>query len=322
MFKTLSAVALSLAALSEPALADTPYPNKAIRLVVPFAPGGSSDIMARLLGQQLSTELGQSVIVENRPGAGGNIGGDYVSKAAPDGYTLVIAAAGPTVINPSLYAKMPYNPAKDLAPITMIVNEYNMMVINPKIPAKTLQEFIAYAKTQPGKINFGSPGNGSPAHLGGELLNQMAGLKMQHIPYKGTGPAATDLIGGQISMMIDNMPALLPYVQSGTLRALAVAGDKRASAAPNVPTFAEAGLKDYKLTAWKGLMAPVGTPPEIINKLHDTVVKVLAKPDFRKRLVDLGADPVGNTPQEFAAQIKSETTWWASLVKSTGTRID
>lgn len=322
MFKILSIAALSLATLSHPALAEAPYPNKPIHLIVPFSPGGSTDIVARLLGQQMAAELGQSVIVENRPGAGGNIGGDYVAKAAPDGYTLVIAAAGPTVINPSLYTKMPYSPAKDLAPISMIVSEYNLMVINPKIPANTLQEFIAYAKTQPGKINFGSPGNGSPAHLGGELLNQMAGLKMQHIPYKGTGPAATDLIGGQISMMIDNMPALLPYVQSGSLRALAVAGEKRTSAAPNVPTFAEAGLKDYRLTAWKGLMAPAGTPPEIINKLHDVVVMALTKPDFRKRLVDLGADPVGNTPQEFAALIQSETVWWANLVKSTGTRLD
>lgn len=321
MKKLLLAAVVSAAALAQPALAGG-YPERPIKLVVPFAPGGATDIVARLLSRYLPDELGQSVVVENKPGAGGNIGGAYVAKADPDGYTLVVAAAGPTVVNPSLYSHMPYDPAKDLAPITLIERDYNLMAINPKIPAKTVQEFIAYAKARPGEINFGSPGNGSPAHLGGELLNQMAGLTMTHIPYKGSGPAVNDLIAGRISMMIDNMPALEPYVKAGSLRALAVASETRAPSAPDVPTFADAGLKGYVIPAWKGLMAPAGTPPAIISKLHDAVVKVLNKPEMRKKLIELGADPVGNTPAEFAAQIKSETLWWAKLVKSTGTRID
>jgi tripartite-type tricarboxylate transporter receptor subunit TctC len=322
MLKTLLTACIALLPLAQPALADAPYPNKPIRLIVPFSPGGSTDVVARLLAAQLKTELGQPVIVDNRPGAGGNIGGDDVAKAAPDGYTLLLAAAGPTVINPSLYSKMPYNPAKDLAPITMLEREHNLMVINPSIPAKTVQEFIAYAKSKPGQLSFGSPGNGSPAQLAGELLNQMAGLNLQHVPYKGTGQAVTDLIAGHITILIDNMPPLLPHVQAGKLRALAVASEKRASAAPDVPTFAESGLPGFVVPAWKGLMAPAGTPREIITKLHDTVVKVLAKPEMKQRLIDMGAEPVGDTPEQFAESIKRETAWWAKLVKSTGTKLD
>jgi tripartite-type tricarboxylate transporter receptor subunit TctC len=323
MKKILLAAVVSAFAFTQPALADDAYPSRPIKLVVPFAPGGATDIVARLLARYLPDELGgQSVIVENKPGAGGNIGGAYAAHAKPDGYTLVVAAAGPTVINPSLYSNMPYDPAKDLTPITLIERDYNLMVVNPKVPAKTLTEFIAYAKSKPGAVNFGSPGSGSPAHLAGELLNQMAGLKMTHIPYKGSGPAVNDLIAGRITMMIDNMPALLPYVKAGSLRAIAVASEDRAAAAPDIPTFEQAGLKGYVITAWKGLMAPTGTPPAIINKLHDAVVKVLKKPEMQKKLVDLGADPVGNTPEQFAAQIQSQTAWWAKLVKSTGTKID
>jgi tripartite-type tricarboxylate transporter receptor subunit TctC len=322
MLKTLLTASIALLLLAQPALADAPYPNKPIRLVVPFPPGGSTDVVARLLSVELKNELGQTVIVDNKPGAGGNIGGDNVAKSAPDGYTLLLAAAGPTVINPSLYSKMPYDPAKDLAPVTMLEREHNLMVINPAIPAKTVKEFIEYAKSRPGEINFGSPGNGSPAHLGGELLNQMAGIKMQHVPYKGSAPAVTDLIAGHIAMMVDNMPALLPHVQSGKLRALAVASEKRASAAPDVPTVDESGAKGYVIPAWKGLMVPAGTPREIIDKLHNAVTKILAKPEVRKRLVDIGAEPVGDTPEQFAASIKSETAWWAKLVKSTGTKLD
>ncbi|MCY0855861.1 Bug family tripartite tricarboxylate transporter substrate binding protein [Cupriavidus sp. D39] len=325
MLKTMLAagsVLLTLLGLAQPALAEAAYPAKVIRLVVPFPPGGSTDTLARLLAEQLKDELGQTVVVENKAGAGGNIGGDAVAKAAPDGYTLLLAAAGPTVINPSLYARMSYDPLRDLAPITMLAREHNLMVINPSVPARNLKEFIAYAKSKPEQLSFGSPGNGSPAQLAGELLNQSAGIKLQHVPYKGSGPAVADLIAGHITLMIDNMPALLPYVQSGRLRALAVASDKRASALPDVPTVEEAGLKGYVVTAWKGLMAPAGTPRPIIAKLHDATVKILAKPQIRKRLVDLGAEPVGNTPEQFAALIRSDTAWWAALVKSTGTTLD
>ncbi|RZT42192.1 Bug family tripartite tricarboxylate transporter substrate binding protein [Cupriavidus agavae] len=324
MFKPFLAAAMLLAgtALAPAQAADAPYPSKIIRLVVPFAPGGSTDIVARLIAEPLREELGQTVIIENRPGAGGNIGGDIVAKAAPDGYTLLMAAAGQTVINPSLYARMSYDPARDLAAITMIARDHNLMAVNAKLPVKTVKEFIAYAKAHPNDVTFGSPGNGSPAQLGGELLNQTAGLTMRHVPYKGSGPAVADLIAGHITLMIDNMPALWPHVQSGKLRALAVTSEKRASGAPEVPTADEAGLKGYVVTAWKGLMAPANTPRPVIDRLNQAMVKVLARPEIRKRLIEQGAEPVGNTPEQFAQQIKTDTVWWAALVKSTGTKLD
>ncbi|KWT66134.1 MULTISPECIES: tripartite tricarboxylate transporter substrate binding protein [unclassified Variovorax] len=322
MRKIFLIVVASLLAMASAVHAEPGYPSKPIRLVVPFAPGGSTDVLARLLAEALRPELGQPVIVENRAGAGGNIGGDFVAKAAPDGYTLLIAAAGPTVINPSLYARMPYDPAKDLRPVTLLIQEPNLMAVNPKIPAQTVAEFIAYAKSRPTEISFGSPGNGSPAHLAGEWFNQLTGTTMVHVPYKGTGPALNDLMAGQIAMMIDNMPAMWPHVQAGKLRALAVSTDKRAAAAPDVPTVAESGVKGFAFGAWKGLMVPAATPSDIVERLHAATQKALAKPDFRKRLIDLGAEPVGNTPAQFAAVIKNETASWAALVKSTGTKLD
>jgi len=323
MKKLILAAVVSAFAFAQPALADDAYPSHPIKLVVPFAPGGATDIVARLLARYLPDELGgQSVIVENKPGAGGNIGGAVVASSKPDGYTLLASAAGPTVINPSLYSNMPFSPIKDLAPVTLIERDYSLMAINPKIPAKNLQEFIAYAKSHPNSVNFGSPGNGTPAQLAGELLNQMAGIKMLHIPYKGSGPEINDLIAGRVSMVIDNMPALLPYVKAGSLRAIAVASDQRVPALPDVPTFAQAGLNGFVISAWKGVMAPAGTPPAIINKLHDAIVKAINNPEMKKKLIELGADPVGNTPEQYAAQIKSETAWWAKLVKSTGTHLD
>lgn len=302
--------------------AEEVYPSKAIRLIVAFSPGGSADILARLLAQKMAKDLGKPVVVENKAGASGNIGGDYVARSAPDGYTLLLASAGPTVINPSLYSNMPYKPATDLAPVSLLVKDYNLMVVNASIPAKNLSEFIAYAKANPGKLTFGSPGTGTPAHLAGELLNQQAGTQMLHVPYKGTGPAITDLLAGHITMMIDNMAPLLPYVQSGKLRALAVAGDARAVSMPDTPTAKEAGLDNYLVTAWKGLMVPAGTPESIIARLHDAAAKALAHPDIKKRLVELGADPVGSTPAQFADQIGKDTQWWAALIKSTGTKLD
>lgn len=322
MLKTLITAAAVAVAMSQPAMAEPGYPSKPIRMIVPFAPGGSTDVVARILGAELKNELGQAVIVENKPGAGGNIGGDAAAKAAPDGYTILMAAAGPTVINPSLYSKMPYDPVKDLAPVTMLVREHNLMAIHPSIPAKTLQEFIAYAKSKPNEINFGSPGNGSPAQLAGQLMNQTAGLKMVHVAYKGSGPAVVDLVAGHISMMIDNMPALLPHVQSGKLRAIAVPSESRASAMPEVPTFAEAGMKDFVITAWKGVMVPAGTPPAVVNKLQASIAKIMAKPDIKKRMIEMGAEPVANTPEQFGAIIKKESAWWAALVKSTGTKLE
>lgn len=322
MLKTLITSAALAAVALQPAMAEPGYPSKPIRMIVPFAPGGSTDVVARILGAELKNELGQTVIVENKPGAGGNIGGDAAAKAAPDGYTILMAAAGPTVINPSLYSKMPYDPVKDLAPVTMLVREHNLMAINPSIPAKTLQEFITYAKSKPNEVNFGSPGNGSPAQLAGQLMNQTAGLKMVHVAYKGSGPAVVDLVAGHISMMIDNMPALLPHVQSGKLRALAIPSESRASAMPDVPTFAEAGMKDFVITAWKGVMVPAGTPPAVVNKLQASIAKIMAKPEIKKRMIEMGAEPVANTPEQFGAIIKKESAWWAALVKSTGTKLE
>lgn len=304
------------------ASAQAAYPDHAIRLIVPFSPGGSADIVGRLIADAMRPLLGQPVIVENKPGAAGNIGGSLVAHAPPDGYTLVIASAGPTVINPSLYKNMPYSPIKDLAPISALTLENNVMAVNPSVPAKTLSEFIAYAKAHPNTISFGSPGVGTPAHLAGELLNQMAGLHMQHVPYKGSGPAISDLLGGHITLMIDNMPPLLPHIQSGQLRAVAVPSVKRAAALPSVPTFEESGLKGFVVMAWKGLMAPAGTPEPIINRLNAAVVQALKNPEVQQRLSGLGAEPVGNTPQQFAEQIKVETKWWADLIQRTHTSID
>jgi len=245
-----------------------------------------------------------------------------VAKAAPDGYTLLLAATGPIVVNPSLYARMSYDPAKDLAPITLVERDHNLMAVNPSVPVKNVREFIAYAKANPTKVTFGSPGNGTPAHLGGELFNQMAGTSMTHVPYKGSGPAVSDLVAGQITVMIDNMPALLPQVQGGRLRALGVASEARASGAPDIPTVSESGLPGFTVTAWKGLMAPAATPKPIIARLHDASVKALAKPAIRKRLVELGAEPAGTTPEAFGTLIARETQSWAALVKSTGARVD
>jgi len=302
--------------------AEAVYPVKPIRLVVAFAPGGSADILARLLAEHMAKGLGKPVIVENKAGASGNIGGDFVARSAPDGYTLLLASAGPTVINPSLYSSMPYQPATDLAPVSLLVKDYNLMVVPAGIPAKNLKEFIVYAKANPGKLSFGSPGTGTPAHLAGELFNQKAGTELLHVPYKGTGPAITDLLAGHITMMIDNMPPLLPHVQSGKLRALAVAGETRAASMLDTPTAKEAGLDDYVVTAWKGLMVPAGTPQPVIERLHEEVRKALASPEVKERLMQLGAEPIGSTPAQFAEQIRNDTLWWSALIKSTGTKVD
>ena len=324
MLKQLMAAALAAGlALAAPlAAAQAAYPTKPIRLVVPFAPGGSADVVGRLIAEELRAGLGQPVVVDNRPGAGGNIAGDMVAKSPADGYTLLLAAAGPIAINPSLYGRMPYSPATDLAPVALLARDHQLMAVTPSVPARDVREFIAYAKANPGKVSFGSPGNGTPAHLGGELFNQMAGTQMVHVPYKGSAPAMNDLISGQITVMIDNMPALLPQVQAGRLRALGVASPSRASGAPDIPTVAESGLSGFNVTAWKGLMAPAGTPKPIVAKLNEVAVAAVAKPEIRKRLVDLGAEPGGGSPEDFGALIAKDSRSWAALVKSTGARVD
>lgn len=320
--RTLLAAAGGAALAPTLALAQSAYPDKPIRIVVGYAPGGSADMAARLLADKLGAELKQPVIVDNRPGAGGNIGSEAVVRATADGYTLLLAAAAQIAINPALYKNMRFNPVKDLAPISQVQNEHNLMVIHPSVPARNLQEFIAYAKANPTKVTFASPGNGSPAHLAGELMNQMASLKMLHVPFRGTGPAMTDLLAGNVTMAIDNMPPYLPQVKAGKLRALAVASLERAKALPDIPTIAESGLPGYVVPAWKGLMAPAGTPPAIIERLHAAVAKVLASPEVVQRMADMGAEPAGNTPAQFGTFIQEESRKWSALVKSTGTVIE
>jgi len=323
MFKKLVTLALTtLLGGLHPAATWAQYPEKPIRLIIPFAPGGSTDILGRLMANAMQAILGQTIIVENKVGAGGMLGSQFVAKAPPDGYTLLLAAAGPTVVRPNLYKDPSFNPVTDLAPITAITEEHNLMAIHPDIGAQTLPEFIAYAKTSRKPVSFGSPGVGTPAHLAGELLNKLAGLNMQHVAYKGTGPAVTDLIAGHIDVMIDNMPPLLPHAQSGRLRAIAVPSATRARATPDLPTVEEQGLQGYVVMAWKGLMAPKGTPPAILETLHAAVVEVLKDPDIQRRLSELGAEPKGNRPEEFARQIAAETQWWAKLIQDTNTTLE
>ncbi|HYC44191.1 MAG TPA: tripartite tricarboxylate transporter substrate binding protein [Burkholderiales bacterium] len=296
------------------------YPSRPIRLIVPFAPGGSNDIMARLWGQKAGESMGQQVVVDNRAGASGIIGTDLAAKAASDGYTLLMMSLT-FAVNPSLYRKLPYHTEKDLAPITLIASAPLMLVVHPSIPAKSLNEFFAYARANPGKLNFGSGGQGTTPHLAGEMLKMMAKLQMTHVPYKGGGPALADLVGGQIQLMLENIPSTLPFVKSGKLRALALSGLKRSPLVPDLPTLDEAGLKGYEIVGWNGLFAPAGTQSNIIRYLHEQTVKALAQPDVKERLATLGAEGVGNTPDQFRAFVKAEITKWARVVKEAGLKV-
>lgn len=298
------------------------YPDRTVKIIVPFAPGGSTDILARILAEEFSEEFGQPFIVENKAGAAGNIGGSYVARSKPDGYTLMIAAAGPTVINPSLYEDMGFSPVDDLAPITAITREHNIMAVNADSDIHNLQEFFEVAKNQDEPLSFGSPGIGTPGHLAGELLKHEKDLNLTHVPYKGSGPAVVDLVAGHIDFMIDNMPPLLPQIEAGKLRAIAVPSLERSQATPEVPTFKESGMDDYVIMAWKGLMAPAGTPDDIIHALYEATQKIVHQPEIAERLSGLGAEPEANTPEEYAQQIQDETAWWAELIELTGTRLD
>ena len=314
-------VSLICVLLARTAIAQT-YPVKSVRMVVPFAAGaGSNDIMARLAAQKLSDSLGQQVVVDNRPGASGIIGTDIVAKAQPDGYTVLMMSLTFTV-NPSLFRKMPYDTVKDLTPVTMVASAPLMLVVHPSLPVKSVAEFIAYAKANPGKLNFGSGGPGTTPHLAGEMLKTMAGLQMTHVPYKGGAPALTDLVGGQIQFMLENIPGTLPFAKAGKLRSLAVTDLRRSPLLPELPTLDESGLKGYQIVGWNGMFVPAGTSPAIINRLHAEVVKVLALPDVKERLATLGADSVGDTPQHFAAFIKAEIPKWAQVVKDAGLKVE
>ncbi|WP_198971557.1 Bug family tripartite tricarboxylate transporter substrate binding protein [Xylophilus sp. ASV27] len=317
----LCAAAACLAAM--PASAQQAWPSaKPITIVVPFAAGGTTDILARIVGLHLGTELGQQVIVDNRAGAGGNIGGQLVARAPADGYTLLMGTVGTHAINQSLYKKMPFDPIKDFAPISRVANVPNLLVANPQQPFRTVPELIAYAKAHPGKVNFGSSGNGSSIHLSGELFKSLAKVDMVHVPYKGSAPAVTDLLGNQIAIMFDNLPSAIQYVRAGRLRPIALTTAKRSPELPDVPTIAEAGLPGYEATSWFGLLAPAKTPADIVNRIDAALVKVLANPEVKKKLSEQGAEPYAETPEQFAAFIKAETAKWASVVKESGASLD
>jgi tripartite-type tricarboxylate transporter receptor subunit TctC len=315
-------LAATLAILASQAAAADAYPARAIRFVVAFPPGGGTDIIARSIAQKLAERLAQQVVVDNRPGAGGNIGTDIVAKSAPDGYTLLMGSAGPLAINASLFGKMPFDPIKDLAPVTLAASTPNVLVVHPSLPAATVKELIALARAKPGEINFASSGHGTPAHLAGELFNSMAGVKMVHVPYKGAAPALADLLGGQVQLMFSTMPPALPHVKDGKLRALAVTSAKRSPATPALPTVDEIALPGFEANTWHGVVAPAGTPAAIVARLNREIVAILHMPEVVERLSGQGAEALGSTPEEFAAYIRSETIKWAKVVKESGAKAE
>ena len=297
------------------ALAADSFPVRPIRIVVAYTPAGATDILARIIGQKFIETWSQPVIVDNRPGANGNIGTEYAAKATADGYTLLMVTAGTHGINPSLYRKLGFDAVKDFAPISLVALVPNIFVVNNALPVKDLKEFIAYAKANQGKLNYGSPGNGSTAHLSMELFKSMTGVQMQHIPYKGSAAVLADLIGGRIVATMDNMPPYVPQVKAGKIRALAVSPARRSPAVPDVPTVAEAAVPGYDSGAWFGLVAPAHTPQEIVDKLSRETARILKAPDANARLAELGAEPVGSTPEQFSALIKAEIAKWAKVIK-------
>lgn len=318
--------ATACAVLAHTAVAQ-PYPSKPVRIVVPFPAGGTTDIVARLVGSELQKMWGQPVVIENRGGAGGNIGTDVVAKSPADGYTLLMGTVGTHAINLPLYTqgggKLPYDPIKDFTPITLVAAVPNVMVVPASLPVSSVKEFIALAKSKPGQLNMASSGNGTSIHLSGELFKSLTKTYMVHLPYRGSAPAIQDLIAGNTQVMFDNLPSALPHIRSGRLKALAVTSLERAPALPNVPTIEEAaGLKGFNATSWFGLLAPAGTPREIVAKVQQDVAKVLSAPEMRERFLGQGAAPVGNTPEQFAAFIRSEIDKWTQVVKFSGAKID
>jgi tripartite-type tricarboxylate transporter receptor subunit TctC len=298
------------------------YPSKPIRLICPFPPAGAVDIASRATAHELTRILGQTVTVENKPGAGGNLGGVEVARAAPDGYTVLMSTSGIQAINPGLYAKMPFDPNKDLTPVAPLVSLNNVLVLNPSVPAKSVKEVIALAKKEPGKLTFASSGNGTSIHMSGAMFLHLTGTDMIHIPYKGSGPAVTDLLGGQVMMMFDNIPSSLPHIKAGKLRALATTGAKRDPALPDLPTMAEAGVPGYESGVWFGLMVPAGTPKPVIARLNAAAVEATKASEFVKRMTDLGYNIIAGTPEEMAAMNKAEIARWTPIIKASGAKVD
>jgi tripartite-type tricarboxylate transporter receptor subunit TctC len=324
--RTLCLAGLALA-LAPTAWAQSAWPTKPVRIVVPFAPGGTTDLLARALAPELSRAFGQQFIIDNKPGAGGNIGAAEVARAPNDGYTFLMGTVGTHGINVSLYSKMPYDPVKDFAPVTLVAGVPNVLVMNPAKAAEyrieSVPDLIRFAKANPGKLNMASSGNGTSIHLSGELFKTLTGTYMVHFPYRGSGPAITDLLGGQMDLMFDNLPSSMPHIKAGKLKALAVTSAARSEALPEIPTIAEAGpVKGYEASSWFGLLAPAGTPADIVNRVQQETAKALANPDIKERLQAQGAIPSGNTPAEFARLIDSEIRKWAAVVKASGAKVD
>jgi tripartite-type tricarboxylate transporter receptor subunit TctC len=302
---------LSLAAQAQP------FPSKPLKIIVPAAPGGTTDIASRLVAKRMAEVMGQPVVVENKAGGGGIIGSQALKQSAPDGYTLIMGNIGPNAINFGLYKQLPYR-AEDFAPITLVVSVPNVLVVHPDVPAKSVKELVALAKSQPGKLSFASSGTGQSVHLSGEMFKLKTGTDIIHVPYKGAGPAVADLMAGQVTMMIDNLPSSLPHIQAGKLRALAVTSKDRVAELPDVPSLRELGFEDFQVTAWFGLMAPGGTPQPIIDQLYKTISSILSEPDIRKRLTELGGTPGGQPPAQFTSFIAEERVRWMQLIKATG----
>ncbi len=298
-----------------------PYPAKSIRMVVPYAPGGGVDIIARATAQELAKRVGQQIIVDNRTGAGGNVGSDAVAKSAPDGYTLLMASPANT-INPSLYAKMPYEPMRDLAAVALIASVPSVLLANRALPVAHVKQLVALAKAKPGALTYGSGGSGSTEHLAGEMFKSFAGVDMLHVPYKGGAQVLTDVIGGQIALMFVNQVFALPHIQGGKVKALAVAGAARSPSLPEVPTFVEAGFRDFVVSVWWGVMGPAAMSKDIVNQLNRDIVAGLSSPEMKERLHNMSAQPIGGTPDQFAAFFTAETKRWAPIVKASGARAD
>jgi tripartite-type tricarboxylate transporter receptor subunit TctC len=313
------ALALPFSANSQPY--PPGYPSKPIRLIVTYPPGGGADAMARLIAPKLGEALGQPILVENRAGASGTIAADLVAKSPPDGYTLMLDAAN-YAVNPSLYPKLPYDPDKAFAPVTLLVLFPNILVVHPGFPVNSVKELIAKAKAEPGKIAFASSGNGSAQHLAGELFRQRAGLDMVHVPYKGGGPALTDVMGGQVPVYFANMASGLPHVKSGKLKALAITGAKRSSAAPDLPTVAESGMPGYQVYEWNAIFAPAGTPPAIVNRLQAEIAKVVKLPEVRDRMLALGGEIVASSPADLGAWVREQTASWAKVVRTANIKVE
>jgi tripartite-type tricarboxylate transporter receptor subunit TctC len=297
------------------------YPSKPIRIVAPFPPGGATDVIARAVGQKLTNAVGQTVVVDNRPGAGGNIGAEQVAKASADGYTLLMGSTA-HAINMSLYEKMPYHLLRDFVPITQVATVPNVLVINPAVPAKTVRELVSLARGNPGKLNLASSGNGSVGHLSGALLQSLGGIKITHVPYKGTAQVVTDLVAGQVDIAVESLLATLPQIRAGKLRVLGVTSASRSALLPEVQTIEEAGLKGFLSEGWSGLLAPAGTPDDIVRKLNVEIVKSLSSAEMRDRLFSQGAEPVGSAPQQFAAFLKEDVVRWAKLVRLSAAKVE